>query len=30
MADEQVPKILIVDDDPLTASWLRALLEQEG
>lgn len=28
MADEQAPKILIVDDDPLTVSWLRALLER--
>lgn len=28
MADEQVPKILIVDNDPLTVSWLRALLER--
>jgi DNA-binding response OmpR family regulator len=30
MADEQAPKILIVDDDSLTASWLRARLEREG
>lgn len=30
MADESAARILIVDDDPVTTSWFRALLEPEG
>jgi pilus assembly protein CpaE len=30
MMDQNRAKILIVDDDPVTTSWLRALLEPEG